>query len=424
MTYRRGWIALFLFSLSTINFMDRIALSIAAKPISVEFGLSAVQMGYLFSAYIWSYGAFIVPMGILIDRYGPKQLAGVGILVWSTATALTGFAGNFAAILVSRFVMGAGESVTNPVGTKVIRAWFPASERGIVTAVFNSGSYAGPAVSSVFLGSLVAMFGWRLSFVIAGAMGLLWLALWLIFFGSPEQVGWLRDEERERIVGEREAGNIATSDDGPGGLLCLLRTPTLWGLALTQGCNVYAQYLFLSWLPSYLQGAFNLSVLMTGILTSVPYVAAVALSILFGRLSDRYLRRYGIATGRRRNAVALAMLFGAVLLLVPVTSNIVLLLAEFSIALAGIASTTPLNFSLLNDLLPTSRHVAKGAAFIVVGGSLFGVMAPIATGHIVAATGSYDWAFVIAGVLMLIGATTVLTMTRRPITAAAHDGTL
>ncbi|RQR31435.1 MFS transporter [Burkholderia sp. Bp9143] len=416
MPYRRGWIAVFLFSLSMINYMDRIALSIAAKPIASEFKLTAVGMGYLFSSFIWSYALFLLPMGFLIDRFGTKRMAGIGIFVWSAATALTGAATSFVTLMAARLVMGAGESTSNPAGAKVIRQWIPANERGMVTAMFNSGSYAGPAICSVLLGTLVSLFGWRVSFVIAGGIGFVWLAAWLVFFDAPEKARWLSGEEREKIVRERDAKPVST--EGPvtetTGLLALMRSPTLWGLAITQGCNVYTQYLFLTWLPSYLQATRHLSLTHTGFFAAVPYAASVVLCILVGRLSDHYLKKGGVGTGRRRNAVALAMLTGAAILAVPFTSNLATLLVVFSITLTGIASTTSLNFALLNDLLPSSRDIAKAMAFVVIGGNAFGMVAPIATGYVINATGSYNWAFGIAGLLLLAGATVVLTMTRSP----------
>jgi ACS family glucarate transporter-like MFS transporter len=424
MSYRRGWIAAFLFSLSLINYMDRIALSIAAGPIAKEFKLDAVGMGYLFSSFIWSYALFLIPMGYLIDRFGTKRMAGVGIFIWSAATVLTGAASSFASLLTARLVMGTGESTSNPVGAKVIRQWIPAGERGMVTSVFNSGSYAGPAISSVLLGSLIAIYGWRTSFVIAGGIGFLWLAAWLLFFTSPEKAKWLPAAEREKIIRERETRpavqTIATA--APVDFMTLLRSPTLWGLAVTQGCNVYTQYLFLTWLPSYLQASRHLSISHTGLFAAVPYAASVVLCILAGKASDLYLKRSGVAGGRRRNAVALAMLTGAGILLVPFINSLPVLLVVFSITLTGIASTTSLNFALLNDLLPSSKDVAKAMAFVVVGGNIFGMVAPIATGYVIAATGSYDGAFGIAGALLIIGAIVVVTATRRPIAASSNSG--
>jgi MFS family permease len=392
MSYRRGWIAVFLFSLAMINYMDRIALSIAAKPIAEEFHLTSVGMGYLFSSFIWSYALFLIPVGLLIDKFGVKRVGGFGIFIWSLATALTGAASSFASLLTARLVMGAGESVSNPVGAKVIREWIPSTERGTITAIFNSGSYAGPAICSLVLAALVAAFGWRMSFVIAGIIGFVWLLAWYFFYGKPEQVSWLSEKERE-----------------------LLKTPTLWGLALAQGCNVYTQYLFLTWLPSYLQDARHLTIAKSGLFTAIPYAVAVVLCIGIGKLSDQYLKNgSGAASGKRRNVIALTMMIASCILLIPVAEGITQLVVIFSLTLGGIASTTSLNFTLLNDMLPSSGDVGRAMAFVVVGGNIFGMLAPVVTGYVISATGSYNWAFGIAGGLLVTGALVILSMTRKP----------
>lgn len=352
MSYRRGWIAVFLFSLAMINYMDRIALSIAAKPISEEFHLTSVGMGYLFSSFIWSYALFLIPVGLLIDKFGVKRVGGFGIFIWSLATALTGAASSFASLLTVRLVMGAGESVSNPVGAKVIREWIPSTERGTITAIFNSGSYAGPAICSLVLAALVAAFGWRISFVIAGSIGFVWLLAWYFFYGKPEQVSWLNEKERDLIVETRTAKGNKDADSKTFGLKQLLKTPTLWGLALAQGCNVYTQYLFLTWLPSYLQDARHLTIAKSGLFTAIPYAVAVVLCIGIGKLSDKYLKKgSGAASGKRRNVIALTMMIASCILLIPFADGISQLVVIFSLTLAGIASTTSLNFTLLNDML-------------------------------------------------------------------------
>jgi len=415
MSYRRGWIAVFLFSLAMINYMDRIALSIAAKPIAEAFHLTSVGMGYLFSSFIWSYALFLIPVGLLIDKYGVKRVGGLGIFIWSLATALTGAASSFASLLTARLVMGAGESVSNPVGAKVIREWIPSTERGTITAIFNSGSYAGPAICSVVLAALVAAFGWRISFIIAGAIGFIWLVAWYCFYGKPEQVSWLSEKERDLIVETRTAKGNKDADSKTFGLKQLLKTPTLWGLALAQGCNVYTQYLFLTWLPSYLQDVRHLTIAKSGLFTAIPYAVAVVLCIGIGKLSDQYLKKgSGAASGKRRNVIALTIMVASCILLIPFVEGITQLVVIFSLTLAGIASTTSLNFALLSDMLPSSGDIGRAMAFVVMGGNIFGMLAPVVTGYVISATGSYNWAFGIAGGLLITGALVILSMTKKP----------
>jgi ACS family glucarate transporter-like MFS transporter len=413
--FRRGWIGLFLFTLTMINYIDRIALSFAARPIAAEFHLSSVALGYLFSSFLWTYTAFLIPSGIAVDRMGTKRVAAFGISLWSLSTALTGMAWSFPSLLATRLGMGAGEATNNPVGARVIREWIPAGERGILSAIFNSGAYAGPALCAVVAGALINAFGWRGLFVCAGSIGFFWLAAWLRWFRRPEDAAWLGEAERRKILAERkaEASQLDGRSEGHG-LFALLRTRTMWGLALTQGCTTYTQYLFLTWLPSYLQTTKKLTILKTGLFTAVPYALTAVLMILVGRFSDRLLRQQGVGSGRRRNMIAGALMGASIILLAPFVDNIWLLLGLMTISLTGIASTTSLNFALLNDMLPNPRDIGKGMSFLIVGGNTFGLMAPIVTGYVIAGTGSYTWAFVIAGILLVGGATATLTMTRRP----------
>lgn len=416
MTYRRGWISLLLFSLALINYIDRVTLSFAATPIAREYGLSPVTMGYLFSSFLWTYTLFLLPMGMLVDRFGAKKVAGVGLGIWSVATAATGLAGSFPALLSTRLVMGAGEASSNPAGARVIREWVPASERGLVNAIFNSGSYAGPAICALVAGPIIAAFGWRALFFMAGGIGVIWLLCWLIFFEKPERASWLGEAERAKILAERSTVKTAMVDGTPKpGLRQMLgRGSTLWGLALTQGCNVYSQYLFLTWLPSYLQQSKGLTLAKTGLFAAIPYAVAVVLCISIGRLSDRFLRG-DVGGGKRRTVIASTMILSSIILVAPLVDSVGLILVLISLSLTGIAATTSMNFALLNDLLPDPRNVGLAMAFLVVGGNVFGLMAPIVTGYVIDMTGSYDMAFIIAGILLLIGATSVMTLTRQPI---------
>jgi ACS family glucarate transporter-like MFS transporter len=416
MQKKRVWIALMLFSLAMINYIDRVTLSFAAAPIAKEFGLSPVALGYLFSSFLWTYTVFLIPMGMLVDRFGAKRVAGFGIGLWSAATAATGIAGSFPSLLATRLLMGAGEATSNPAGARVIREWIPASERGMTNAIFNSGSYAGPAVCALVAGPIIASFGWPALFFVAGGIGFIWLACWLTWFARPEDASWLSEEERQKILNERGAKKVDLDASAPKvGLIGLLRKgPTLWGLALTQGCNVYSQYLFLTWMPSYLQATKGLTIAKTGFYAAIPYAVAVALCIFVGRISDRLLKG-DVGGGKRRYMIAFAMLLASVILFAPFVQDVWLILGLIAISLTGIASTTSLNFALLNDLLKRPRDIGVAMGFLVVGGNVFGLLAPIVTGYVVESTGNYDRAFIIAGALLVVGATSILTLTRRPL---------
>ena len=412
---RRAWICAFLFTLQAINYADRVALSVVAKPVASDLALSPVAVGYLLSSFLWSYLLCLIPMGILVDRYGAKIIIGAGIAIWSLATVLTGGAWNVGTLIAMRLVMGLGEASTHPAGARVVREWIPASERGIANAIFISGSYAGPALGAMLAAWISDVAGWRTAFFVVGAIGFGWLAAWLIWFGSPENVMWLSEDERAKIIRERNAGTAALNERSKASqILRLLQQQTIWGLALTQCCAVYTQYLFLTWLPNYLQATKHLTILKTGLFTAVPYATAAVLIILLGIISDRLLRDR-VATGGRRLVVVGCLLGSSIILAAPWVDNAAILLALITLSLTGMGTAVSFNFALLNDQLKSPQDVGKAMSILVIGGNLSGAAAPIVTGYVIEATSSYDWAFGIAGFFLIAGSVIALTMTRNPV---------
>ncbi len=416
MNFRRGWVCLFLFTLTSINYADRVALSVAAKPISTEFGLSPVEMGYLLSSFLWCYVLCLIPVGLLVDRYGGKVVNGGGIALWSAATVLTGFAPNWLFMLGTRVVMGVGESTSWPASNRIIREWFPASERGLANAIFGAGAAAGPAIGAIAISWITATWGWRTGFICAGSVGFIWVILWYFLFDKPERVRWLHPAERDRILAERDGESTAHLAEQPSSSLWyLLRLRSVWGLFLTQGCEVYGGYMLLTWLPTYLQQAKGLSVMNAGMLTAVPFATASIIGIGLGKLSDLWLTKEAVHAGSRRSAVAILLVGASTILLVPLLDQLwVIILLLAGVRAMGLAGSA-LNFALVTDLVRNRSDIGKVTSITVVGGNTFGLMAPIVTGYVVALTGSFDRAFVVAGVLPLIGAVATLVMTRRAI---------
>jgi len=196
MGHRRYWIFVLMFLLATINYVDRIVLSVSSAPIAQEFGIDKVQLGYLFSSFLWLYVVCLVPMGMIVDKLGTRTVNAAGIGLWSIATALTGLATGFGMQIATRVVMGVGESTTYPASGRVIREWIPLKERALFAAIFNGGAYFGPAVGGLVLAGLVSSLGWRTTFLICAAIGFVWLLAWMIWFRKPEEVSWLSDDER------------------------------------------------------------------------------------------------------------------------------------------------------------------------------------------------------------------------------------
>lgn len=246
---KRRYIAALLFLNLFINFMHRINLSVAAPAIARDFGWDAGKMGLLFSSYQWTYCLFLLMWGWMTDRVGTRLVNGLSVTIWSVAGMLTGVATSFGGMLATRLALGAGEAASFPTSAKVVRQWFPASERGLATSIFNAGTFAGPAFSAPLVAWLLLKVGWRMSFMMTGCLGFIWVILWLKFFRVPAECKWLPGEERNYISAQTDSGAKPVPPP-KGALLHLIGRKTMWGLFLTQGCCAYTMLLFLFWLPS------------------------------------------------------------------------------------------------------------------------------------------------------------------------------
>jgi MFS family permease len=411
---RRLWIAGLLFMNIFINYMHRISLSVAAPAIAHDFHWDAGRMGLIFSSYQWTYCACLLLWGWASDRFGTRWVNGLSVALWSVAGMLTGVASTFAGVMCTRLALGAGESASFPASSKVVRQWFPASERGIATAIFNSGSFAGPAFSAPLVTWLLLKDGWRNSFLITGSLGFIWVAAWFALFRAPSECSWLPNAERDYILAQTDSEAKAV---GPskGAWLQLLGRRTMWGLILTQGCCAYTMLLFLFWLPSYLVLSRHMFMTKAGWFTSVPYMVAAILGLFVGKLSDALLSHDDVRQGKRRMLLLVFILLSESVLFINVFSNEYLLLLVISMSLTFISSALALNITLTSDLVWNSEMLGVAISFIILGGNIFGSLVPIITGYIVKWTGSFDYAFYGAGLLLLVAVVICFTMTRTPI---------
>jgi ACS family glucarate transporter-like MFS transporter len=406
-----------LFALMFINYLDRVNLSVAAKPLAESYGLTPIDMGYIFSAFLWTYLICLIPMGMLADRFGGRAVTYTTLGIWSLAGIWTGLAATYSSLVASRLVLGIGESASYPSGGKIIREWAPASERGLAAAFLNCGAHAGLCFGSIVVGSLIVEFGWRESFYITGVAGLVIAVVWYLLYRRPEDASWLGAAERDFIResrGEIPSGATAKLNQ-IAALKGLLRSTTMWSLALTQGCAGYTLYLFMTWLPSYLVASRGMDVLKSSLFSAIPYGTAALLGLGLGWLSDRLLKGAESSNSDRRKLIATMLLLSSIILAAPFVESIWLIEALISISLACVATAMAMNIALTADLMSDGRYNGVATSLLIMGGNLFGTAAPIATGYVVAATGGFSGAFLIAGVLLLGGAIVITFGARTPI---------
>ncbi len=407
----------FLFFNMFINYMDRINLSVAAPTIAKTFGWDAATMGWIFTCYLFTYMIFLIPFGRLTDRFGSRNVGTVSMVFWSLGGIATAATVGFASMLGARLSLGIGEAASFPICGKVVRQWFPASERGLATAIFNAGTFAGPALSAPFVAWLILHTGWRMSFVITGAVGILWAILWYAFFKPPAECTWLKEDERKYLLSQTGATPTGGAAKPPtkGAFWMLARRKTMWGQFITQGTCAYTMYLFLAWLPSYLVRERHMDLMKASWFTAMPYLLAVVFGILIGKLSDSILTPEAVKQGKRRQLLIVFILLSSVVLVTNLVSNQWVVVVLIAVALTCISSALTLNIAMCNDLVWDPSMAATALGFQILGGNVVGFMAAPLTGYIVRATGSFNSAFILAGCLLFVGATTSLTMTRKPL---------
>ena len=416
---RRTVVYLMLFLFLCIYSLDRVTMGVLGSSVATDLHLGPVALGYLFSSYLWLYAFTLLPAGALTDRVGARRMGAVAAGFWSLFQMASGMAGSLVSLLVTRLGLGVFESAANPVAHSAIREWTPRGERGVVTAVWYSGTNAGPALGAPVVAWLATVYGWRWGFITTGVLGLIWVVVWAVLYRAPERAGWLEQAEREKILRERDR---AGAEDAPAvGYRGLLSgSPTLWGLALTQGCINYTSYFFLAWLPGFLQSSYGLTVMQAGTYTAVPFALSTVLCIGLSYGCDRMLTPRTLREGKRRYAVAIGAFLSATILLTPYLGSLQLAMVMLTVSLTCNTFAQSMNFALANDLLRSPGDVGRTYAFFTLGGISFGIVGPIVTGYLVSATGTFNVALILCGALSVVATVLVTVMTRRPMGETAE----
>jgi MFS family permease len=418
---RRFAIYIMLFLFLCIYSLDRVTMGVAGSSVAKELQIGPVALGYLFSSYLWLYAVLLLPVGAMTDRVGTQRMSALAAGFWSLSQALGGAATSLAFLLCTRLGLGVFESAANPCAHRALREWTPRRERGLATAIWYSGTTAGPALGAPMVGWLITEYGWRSSFVVTGIIGFIWVAAWVPFYRSPDKAHWLGESEREMILRERDVSDALQGESvGYRGLL--FDNTTMWGLALTQGCINYTAYFFLAWLPSFLQASYGLTVLQASGYTAVPFALSTVLALGLSYMCDRILSASALREGKRRNAVALGALLSGLIVLVPYVGSINLATVMLTISLTFNTFAQSMNFALTNDRLRSTGDVGRAYAFFTLGGISFGIAGPIVTGYLVSLTGDFKIALVLCGGLSLAAAILVTSLTRHPMGERAASG--
>lgn len=379
---RRWALVILLFAAALINYLDRATISVALPRISGDLLLGPTDKGVLLSAFFWSYALMQVPIGWLADRVSLRWLYAGSFALWSLACGFTGLAGSLAVLILLRVVLGIGESIYLPGSVKFISLAFSPEERGLPTAIFDSGVRAGLAIGAPLVAWLVSRHGWRNMFMLVGFTALVWILPWILTFPA-------RQKEPLPPAPARAVRKPLTFNRN------------LLGASLGFFCFGYYNYLLVTWLPDYLVEVRHLTLLKAGLLAAIPYIVWAVAEVAGGWASDRLVRLGWNETRVRKGIITVGFASGLMLIPAALIDNLtasIILLAGGS--LVGLSSP---NILVVFQTCAPHDEVGMWMGFGNFIGNIGGVLSPLVTGILISRTGSYFPGFALAPVILIAG---------------------
>jgi MFS transporter, ACS family, glucarate transporter len=378
--------------LSIITYIDRICIAVAGPKLQAEFGITNTQLGYVLSAFLLAYGLFEIPSGALGDRFGQRKTLGRIVVWWSLFTAITGAATGLWSLVAIRFLFGMGEAGAYPNMSGAVRGWFKKEQRGRVQGFIWGFSRIGGAIAPLMVVPVMAWFGWRISFVIFGSMGLIWVACWY----------WLyRDPDKAQTAA---AHGDEVSHGGHGRAIwgILFRSPQVWLLMAVYFCYVFGPIFFLNWMPNYLVKGRGFTTNEMAFFSSAPFVLGAIGCFVGGALCDFVGKRVGVSKGRRLVGTCSLLISAICILVAAMVSNRMVAVVVLAIGLGAMDFFLPAAWALATDL--GKEHVGAVSGAMNTAGQLGGVLCINMFGIVVDRFGSYNLPLVIiAGMVFTAG---------------------
>jgi ACS family D-galactonate transporter-like MFS transporter len=385
--YQWGIVLLLLLGL-ILSAVDRVNISVAIPYWIKNKVMTPTEAGILQSIFGWSIIVFLLFVGPLVDKFHPRRLLPLGVLIWSIATWISGLTTHFVTLAFSRALLGAGESALLPSAPKLIMENIPEKDRSKAISVYYSGNKIGPTIGIPLASMLLVAYGWQAVFYITGALGLIWIALWFAIYRKDKVI--LPTETSAAAV---KAPKIKWRQ--------LFSYRSTWALILGQFGYLYVFYVFLTWLPSYLVLQHHLSIGNSGTLGSLPFVISIATTLLGGWLADKWIMRSGNKTLVRKTIIGGGLVLSTLfIILAAFTVQVGPALVFLSLAMAFMGLITGSVNSLPMDLAPREM-VSSLSSLQNFGGNLGAAVAPLVTGILFSQTNNFELPLIVTGLVAL-----------------------
>ncbi len=387
-----------------INYLDRTILGIAAPSLSKDLALSPAMMGFVFSAFAWTYAAAQIPGGIFLDRFGNKLTYFLSLTLWSLFTLLQGFATGLYSLVSLRFGLGIAEAPCFPANSRIVSTWFPQRERARATSIYTVGEYVGLAFFSPLLFFIMGVYGWQMLFIVVGVVGVLFGIVWWLCYREPQDSRWANRAELDHIAagGGLAEKRVQSVPFAWKNVRLLLSYRAIWGASIGQFAGNATLVFFVTWFPTYLATERHMGWVKVGFFAILPFIAA-GVGVMFGGwLSDRILTRTGSANLARKLPIVAGLLLAATIVTANYVDSDPVVICILSVAFFG-QGMVGLGWVVIADIAPAKLMGLTGGIYNFMT-NLSGITTPLVIGFIVGATGSFVWALAFMTVLALLGA--------------------
>lgn len=410
-TIQRIAVAMLLIT-GAVNYIDRVALSIANPLVRADLHLSIAEMGVLLSVFLWTYAACQLPVGAAIDRLGPRWLLGIGVIIWSLAQVAVGFVGTMTQFVWTRVFLGVGESPQFPLGARVVRNWYNIRDRGTPTGIFNSASTLGPAIAPPLLTVLMIGLGWRWMFIVIGLAGLVVGVAWFLMYRDPQARGLNQEEVQYLLDGEdNSVGETVTFAEWRR----LFAFRTTWGMILGNFGSGYMIWLYAAWLPGYLEIQRHMTIAHTGVVASIPYVFGFVGSLFGGWACDRLMAAGFSPINSRKLPIIVGMIgMAAFTVLAALADSNLVAVGCITVAMF-LGNMSGATIWALAVVAAPAKGVGSLGGMQNFGGFLGGALAPMVTGFIVQVSHSFVPALILAALVGVGSALVYLVVVQRPV---------
>ena len=405
-TRSRYLVMLMLFVCVVITYLDRSNISITAPAMRHELGIDTVQMGWILSAFGWTYAFCQIPGGWLVDRIAPRFFYPALLILWSIATAMLGMVGSFVSLVCIRLLIGALEAPSYSINNMVVSSWFPDRERAGAIGFYTSGQFVGLAFLTPLLLILQDSHGWRAVFYTTGVGGIVWGLFWLWTYRTPRQsrlanAAEIAEIESGGALVDLGSGTIAkrklTLDD----FKTVFKYRKLWGVYIGQFAVTSCQWFFLTWFPTYLIEFRHYSFVKSGLYASIPFLAAFLGVLTSGFVSDRILRRTDSLGWARKTPIITGLLLSSSIIGANFVEAPELVIGFMALAFFGNGMAS-IGWSLISSVAPRRLIGLTGGTFNFIS-NLSGITTPLVIGYL-ARDGNFAPGLIYVSVVAVLGA--------------------